>query len=385
MAHTVTIPSHAWRPAWRAAVLSLVALCLFAGNVTAAGAIQDDGKFFSQSAQTDFANRSAQIERDTGKSVVVRTVASLGGKDISAQADAAFSQLNINGVLIYLAKNEKKSTIKVGTTTRQAISLQEEGQIRDGLDASFTRGDFDGGLLTATDRIGRDMRAVFTSANANRGTSNQPAPTTTSGATRSSSGIGLGAILGILFLVGAIIVVARFIMRRGSGGGGYTGNTGNTYGGGGGNYTPVPPPGPGYGGNYGGYGAQPPATGGGFGSSVAGGAVGGFGGAILGNAVYDHFRDGERGSDGNYNNNPNQYPNGYPGNNAPNQDPNNDHGRVDDSYQDRGSWGGDNSGTSAAESNSGVGSWGGDSGGGDSGGGDSGSSSDSGGGGDFSA
>ncbi len=165
MIHTVTIPSHARRLAWRTAVLSLVALCLFAGNVAAAGAIQDDGKMFSQSAQTDFANRSAQIERDTGKSVVVRTVASLNGKDISAQADAAFAQLNVNGVLIYLAKNEKKSTIKVGTTTRQAISLQEEGQIRDGLDASFTRGDFDGGLLSTTDRIGRDLRAVFTRHN----------------------------------------------------------------------------------------------------------------------------------------------------------------------------------------------------------------------------
>jgi len=389
MAYASTIPSHTRRLGWRTALLALVALCLFAGNVAAAGAIQDDGNMFSQSAQTDFANRSAQIERDTGKSVVVRTVASLGGKDISAQADAAFAQLNVNGVLIYLAKNEKKSSIKVGATTRQAISLQEEGQIRDGLDASFARGDFDSGLLNTTDRIGRDFRAVFTGTTANRGgTANQPAPTTTSGAPRQNNGVGLGAILGILFLVGAIIVVARLITRRGSGGGGNV-YTGNNYGSGGGsNYAPGPPPGPGYGGvNYGGYGQQPPATGGGFGSSVAGGAVGGFGGAILGNAVYDHFRDGERGQNGNYNNNG---PNGggaYPGNNAPNQDPNNDHGRVDDSYQDTGSWGGgDNSGASSAESSAGTGSWGDSGGGSDSGSsGDSGGGSDSGGGGDFSA
>jgi len=346
------------RMMWRVALLSLVALSLFGSTVAAAGAIQDDGALFSQTARNDFTTREAQIERDTGKQIVVRTVTSLNGKDISAQADAAFAQLNVNGVLLYASKADKSLSIKTGTTTRQAISTQEEGQIRDQMLASFRTNDFDGGLLNATDRVGRDLRAVFTGtntgANTNRSGANQPATTSTTPAAprATGGGIGIGAILVVLLLIVAIVFVARKIFGRNNN----TGVSGGPYGGGnvGTNY--APPPQPGYGNNYGG-GYGQPSQGGGFGSSVAGGAVGGFGGAILGNAVYDHFRD-EHGND--RNGNP-VNTSGNAGNNGPYQDPNNDAGRVDDSYQDTGSWGGDG-GASA-----------GDSGGGGDSGGDSGS------------
>lgn len=362
------------RMMWRVALLSLVALGLFGSTVAAAGAIQDDGALFSQAARNDFTTREAQIERDTGKQIVVRTVTSLNGKDISAQADAAFAQLNVNGVLLYASKADKSLSIKTGQTTRQAISTQEEGQIRDQMLASFRTNDFDGGLLNATDRVGRDLRAVFTGTNTNRSGANQPATTSTTPAAprATGGGIGIGAIIVVLLLIVAIVFVARKIFGRnnnnntGVSGAPYGGNVGTNY---------APPPEQGYGNNYGGGGyGQPPQRGGGFGSSVAGGAVGGFGGAILGNAVYDHFRD----ANGNDRNGNPVNTGGNAGNNGPHQDPNNDAGRVDDSYQDTGSWGngGDNSAAAGGSSDPGTGSWGGDSGGdsGGGGGGDSGGS-----------
>jgi len=369
---------------WQVALLSLVALSLFSSTAAAASAIQDDGALFSQTARNDFTTREAQIERDTGKQIVVRTVASLNGKDISAQADAAFAQLNVNGVLLYASKADKSLSIKTGPTTRQAISTQEEGQIRDQMLASFRTNDFDGGLLNATDRVGRDLRAVFTGtntgANTNRSGANQPATTSaTPAAPRATGGgIGIGAILVVLLLIVAIVFVARRIFGRNNN----TGVSGGPYGGGGGNVGTnyAPPPQPGYGNNYGGGGYGQPSQGGGFGSSVAGGAVGGFGGAILGNAVYDHFRD----ANGNDRNGNPVNTGGNAGNNGPYQDPNNDAGRVDDSYQDTGSWGnggGDNSAAAGGGSDPGTGSWGGDggAGAGDSGG-DSGGGGDTGGG-----
>lgn len=342
------------RSGWRGAVMLLVALMLLggaAGAVGAAGAMQDDGNLFSAQTRTDFASRSAQIERDTGKQLVVRTVPSLSGKDVSAAADAAFSSLNLNGVLIYAARDDKKLAIKVGTSTRQGVSTAEEGQIRDQLTAAFARNDFDGGLLAATDRLGNDLRAAFRPANttgnttntgANSGAAQRPAP-----APAQNRGGGIGALLPLLLVVGVIALVVVLVMRSRRPRADYSGG--------------LPPQGNYPQGNYpeanypqGGYGPGP-QRGSGFGGSLAGGAIGGIGGAIVGNAVYDHFRDHNHDSGGNLNN-----AGGYVGGGTADTG---DHGRVDDSYQDTGSWGGD-SGTA-------TGSWGGDSSDSGGGGGDS--------------
>lgn len=298
-------------------------------SALAAGAVQDDGNMFSAGARANAETKSSQIQRDTGKSVTVKTVPNLGGKDISTTADQFFQQQKLNGVLIYAAKDDKKLTLKVGTDTRQAISTGEEGSIRDQLTQRFAANDFDGGLSSAIDRIGTDLRAA---APARTGQT-QPVAAT------KKSGSGFPVILIVLLVLLAVGAVIFLLMRRNRGSG--------TSGGYRQNNDPQGGYGPGYGPGYGQQGGGGP----GIGGSIIGGAAAGIGGAIVGNAIYDHFRD--RDDNGNRDNS-------SVGDYGASGD---DQGNVSDSGQDVGSWGGGDSS---------VGDWGGsgDSGGDSGGGGD---------------
>jgi len=332
----------------------LIALFVFIGGALpalAAGPVQDDANMLSASARTSAESKSAQIQRDTGKTITVKSVPNLGGKDISATADQFFQQQKLNGVLLYLARDDKKFKITIGTDTRQAISTTEEGAIRDQMTQRFAANDFDGGVLNAMDRIGADLRAA---APARTGQT-QTAPA----AKKSSSGFPV--ILIVLLVLLAVGAVVFLLMRRNRGGGvsgGSSGGYGQNYGPQQGGYPPQGGYGPGYGPGYGQQGGGGP----GIGGSIIGGAAAGIGGAIVGNAIYDHFRD-----DNNNNNNNNNNDNSNRDNSAVGDygASGNDQGNVSDSGQDVGSWGGGDSS---------VGDWGGggDSGG-DSGGGDPGS------------
>ncbi len=341
---TLLWPLRARQPWGIAAVL--LALFVFVASALpalAAGAVQDDGNLFSAGARTNAENKIAQIQRDTGKTVAVKTVPNLGGKNISAAADQYASQQKLNGVLIYAARDEKKLQLKVGVDTRAAVTTAEETAIRDQMTKSFAANDFDGGLLTAIDRFGTDLRAAPPARNGSSHPVGAPATATT----KSSSGFPV--LLIVLLVVVVIAVVLMVVLRRNRTPSGPTG--GANYGPQGGN-----PPQGGYGPGYGpGYGQQ---GGGGsnIGGSILGGAAGGIGGAIVGNAIYDHFRDGnqdnrDRTGAGDYGS----------GNNEPQLG--NDQGRMDDSPADSGSW------DTGGGSDPGAGDWGssGDSSGGDPG------------------
>ncbi len=321
----------------------LLALFVFAGSALpalAAGAIQDDATMLSASARASAESKSAQIQRDTGKTVAVKTVPNLGGKDISTVADQYFQQQKLNGVLLYLARDDKKFKITIGANTRQEISTSEEAAIRDQMTQRFAANDFDGGVLNAMDRIGATLR---TAAPARTGQT-QPA---TAPAAKSSSGF--PALLILLIVVAVVAVVLIMVLRRNRGSGTPRGPMSGPNAGPQGGYPPQGGYGPGYGPGYG----QQPGGGGNIGGSILGGAAGGIGGAIIGNAVYDHFRDhndqqgqnsGDRGPVGDY---------GASGD---------DRGAVSDAPQDVGDWG------SGGGADAGTGDWGSsDSGGGDPG------------------
>ncbi len=313
-----------------AALIALVVLVGGALPALAAGPVQDDANMLSATARTSAESKSAQIQRDTGKTITVKSVPNLGGKDISTNADQFFQQQKLNGVLLYLARDDKKFKITIGTDTRQAISTSEEGAIRDQMTQRFAANDFDGGVLSAMDRIGTDLRAA---APARTGQT-QAAPA----AKKSSSGVPVILIvLLVLLAVGAVI----FLLMRRNRGGGTSG--GANYGQQGG-YPQQGGYGPGYGPGYGQQGGGGP----GIGGSIIGGAAAGIGGAIVGNAIYDHFRDRDD------NSNRDNTDNSSVGDYGPSGD---DQGNVSDSGQDVGSWGGGDSS---------VGDYGG---GGDSGGG----------------
>src|SRR3954451_22488148 len=104
-----------------ALLLALFVALATAAPALAASAVQDDANAFSAGTRTNAENKISQIQRDTGKGVTVKTVTNLGGKDISTTADQFFQQQKLNGVLIYVARDDKKLAVKVGTDTRQAI------------------------------------------------------------------------------------------------------------------------------------------------------------------------------------------------------------------------------------------------------------------------
>ena len=189
-----------------AVLIALVVFLATALTALAAGAVQDDANMLSANARSSAESKSAALQRDTGKSVTVKTVPNLGGKDVSAAGDQFFQQQKLNGVLLYIARDEKKFKITIGTDTRQAISTSEEGAIRDQMTQRFAANDFDGGVLNAIDRIATDIRAATPAR-----TGNQPA---TAPAT-SKSGSGFPVIL-VVLLVLAVVGLFFLLRRRGT-------------------------------------------------------------------------------------------------------------------------------------------------------------------------
>ncbi len=308
------------QPFWLALPLALLTLLLAAGSALAAGGVQDNGGMFSASARNAANQKIQQIQRETGKTIEVVTVASLGGRDINAEADRIFQQDRLNGVLLYMSKDDRKLAIKVGVDTRKSISIQQEASIRETILSSFKKNDFDGGLLAGIDRIGSDLRAG--AATGRTGVAPQ--------AQRSSSFSWFPILL--IFGGGALVLwlLIRAYRRSQEQQAAMTPTPYSGYG------TPPPPAPAGGGGWFGG-------GGGGFFS----GLMGGLAGAVLGNALFDAFR-GHRSEP--YDQSSMYNP---PADQGWNVD---DAGRASDSSQDVGSW--DDSGSA---------DWGGDSG--DSGGG----------------
>ncbi len=365
-----------------AALLALLAFLAFPAPGRAAGVIQDDAKFFSPAAVAAATQRSQQVQQATGKTIALRTVATIGSKDdaaASAAADKVFQELQLNGVLIYVVKDAGKLVLKVGQDTRQLVPVAEETTIRNAMLARFNAKDFDGGLQAGLDALDRDLRAGAAPANGGQQGAAAPARNTSGPAPARGGGPPLGLLFCLLplALVGlAVFLVAR--RRRGGGPGGFMGGAG------GGSY---PTGGPGYGGpGYGGGGGYGGNYGGGYGPNTGGGgpgfgagaAVGGLGGLVAGGLIA-HELD-QRNNGGQQGNLGGDYGAGNGGNFGaaePGQAGGygNDAGVPSDSGQDVGGFGGDGGGD--------VGTFGGDNGGGgDFGGGGGGDVGSFGGGGD---
>ncbi len=359
-----------------AAVLALLAFLAFPAPGGAAGVIQDDARFFSPAAVAAATQRSQQVQQGTGKTIALRTVATIGSKDdaaASAAADKVFQELQLNGVLIYVVKDAGKLVLKVGQDTRKLVSVAEETTIRNAMLARFNTKDFDGGLQVGLDALDRDLRAGAATTSGGQQGAAAPARTTPVPAPARGFGILPLALLCLLPL-GLVGLVVFFVARRRSGGG-----AGGSMGGaGGGSY---PAGGPGYGGSgYGGGGGYGGNSGGGYGPNTGGGpgfgagaAVGGLGGLVAGGLIA-HELD-QRNNGGQQGNRGGDYAGGNGGGfGTPGQGQaggyGNDAGVPSDSGQDVGGFGGDGGGDAGPFDGGGggggdVGSFGGDSGGGD--------------------
>jgi hypothetical protein len=92
--------------------LAACALALLAGATPAAARdfVVDQAGMFSAGAVAQLDQRIASFNAQTGKEIVVVTTPSLGGATLQSAASSAFAAQNVNGVLIFIARDDRKDT-----------------------------------------------------------------------------------------------------------------------------------------------------------------------------------------------------------------------------------------------------------------------------------
>jgi len=255
--------------------LAAVLLVLLASALPAVAAapIQDGAGMFSASTASQLDQEISNFTAQTGKQIVVVTVPSLNGKSLTDAAEAVFQQQNVNGILIFIARDDRKDILLPDNATAQFFPEPTIVSIRQSMEAQFKAEDYDGGITTAVNGILNVFRAHLNVAPNNGAANNVPAvPSTSSYPARRHSGVSVFTFI-IFIVIGYLIL--RSIFRAMSGPRYYGGGPGYGPGQGAG----PGPAGPGYGG-YGGPGYY--GGGGGFWS----GLLGGLGGAWLGNEMF---------------------------------------------------------------------------------------------------
>ncbi|MGA8100415.1 MAG: TPM domain-containing protein, partial [Candidatus Cybelea sp.] len=88
-------------------------LLAFASALPAAARdfVQDQAGMFSPATVAQLNERIGSFNAQTGKEIVVVTTPSLGGASLQSAAGAAFSQQNVNGVLIFIARDDRRDII----------------------------------------------------------------------------------------------------------------------------------------------------------------------------------------------------------------------------------------------------------------------------------
>lgn len=304
----------------------MLLMAIFAAplNALAATYITDNGNMFSSGAKNQATSIIDNLVRRTRKEVLVYTVPSLNGQDVTAAADQAFQRNRTNGALIFISKQDKKLDIVAGTDTQQVLNQQRRNQVRDHILSDFRANKFDQGLIDGVSDISSILGGAATSS---------------SGGVRAAQQGPNWVLIGFLIILAllAVWIIAGIVNARRQ----------QPY------FSYGQQPGGGMGYGQPGYGG--PGWGGGGGGFMSG-LLGGLGGALLGNALFDAFRPRDRFYD-----NPGGYDN--PATGFQGQDwQGDDAGQVGGSSE--GSWGGDSGGGGDS-----AGSWGGDGGGGDGGGG----------------
>jgi uncharacterized membrane protein YgcG len=225
---------------------------------------------FSAGTVSSLDSQIASLNASTGKEIVVVTVPSLNGETVANAAQKVFSEQNVNGVLIFIAKDDRQDIIIPGNDTAQFFPIATNQSIRTSMESQFKNGDFDGGITTAVGGVLDVFRAHQNTGGAPQSNSYAyPAAATTSRHIV-RSGVHFSMFMWIIFLVIGWLVI-RSIFRATCGP--------RYYGGGGPGMA-----GPGYGGpGYGGYG---PGYYGGGGGGFWSGLLGGLGGAWLGNEMF---------------------------------------------------------------------------------------------------
>ena len=242
----------------------LFALLMTSAPALAKQFVQDQAGMLSSSTVDQLNTRIGNFNSQTGKEIVVLTVPSVAGGDVKQAAQNAFSQQQVNGVLIFVDKNDRQSYVLGDRAAVQAgwWSTQTSQSIVQAMNAQFRAGDYDGGITSAVSGALNVYRSHLNALSGGSSVATRTAPAQQP----AQGGVHISVFWWIIIALFAFFIL-RSIMRAMSGPRSYGGGPG--YG----------PGGPGYGGYGGGYGW---GGGGGFWS----GMLGGLGGAFLGNELF---------------------------------------------------------------------------------------------------
>ncbi|HEY1429440.1 MAG TPA: TPM domain-containing protein [Candidatus Tumulicola sp.] len=239
----------------------------------AATYVQDGASMLSASTVSSLDQRIGNFNAQTGKEIVVVTVPSLNGTSLADAAHQAYTQRNVNGVLIFIAKDDRRDIIvpdaagvSAGWFTRDTLD-----SIRETMESQFKAEDYDGGVTSAVNGVLNVYRA-HVATNSRRENYN-PVAVPGSSAPARNGGFHISMFWWIVIIVVGFLIL-RSIIRAASA---------QRYGAGmpPGGIPPggMPPAGYGYGPGYGG------GFGGGGGNFWSG-LLGGLGGAWLGNEMF---------------------------------------------------------------------------------------------------
>ncbi|HEY5348690.1 MAG TPA: TPM domain-containing protein [Candidatus Lustribacter sp.] len=250
----------------RAAMIAAAVFSSTAPSLADAPAVQDGAGLFSATTVSGLDQQIGNFTAQSGKQVVVVTVPSLSGATVADAARSVFTSQKVNGVLIFIAKSERRDIVITGTATAAFFPEPTLLSIRQSMEAQFRDGDYDGGITTAVNGILNVFRAHLSSAPAAGNQRSYPVPAQSTYA-HTRQGAHFPVLILIILVVVGYLIVRSIFRRRGN----YTGGPGM-------------PTGAGYGGGpgYGGYGPGYYGGGGGFWS----GLLGGLGGAWLGNEMF---------------------------------------------------------------------------------------------------
>ncbi|HEY1653984.1 MAG TPA: TPM domain-containing protein [Candidatus Tumulicola sp.] len=235
--------------------------------------VQDGARMFSPSQIEVVDQRIATFNGATGKEVVVVTVPSLNGASLQDAAAKVFSEQAVNGVLIFIARDDRKDIIVPDRSGSQAGWFTPEvlRSIRAQMEREFHTEAFDSGLLYGVDGV----LAVYGQHLQAQAAANMRARIPSKALATANAPIGGGLHISMFWWIVIIVVgflILRSVMRAFSA---------PRYGAPGMPPGPVPPGGVPPAGGYGpGYGY------GGGGGSFWSGLLGGLGGAWLGNEMF---------------------------------------------------------------------------------------------------
>jgi uncharacterized protein len=140
--------------------LCLIPLLAFAAPLPElTGRVVDNAHMIDPATKTAIEQKLADYEKKSSDQIVVATMDSLDGEAIEPYANRLFRAWHLgqagenNGVLLLVAKNDRKMRIEVGYGLEGTLTDLHSNLIIEGMVPAFRKGDFSGGISRAVDDI----------------------------------------------------------------------------------------------------------------------------------------------------------------------------------------------------------------------------------------